>query len=338
MASQQDVAKLANVSYMTVSRVVNGSDKVKKETRERVLAAIEELSYYPNAAARALNKMRTNNIGIILPKKEYLVSAPFYMELLLAFEIQLRKSGYNLFLGSMHDEGQKDYSLLFKEGKVDGLIVFAPSRQDPALEKLVQENIPFVVVLGRSGRSKCSFVDVDNIKSVATIINYFRDLGHRKIGFVSGNIHEFNAEERFIGYKESLLKHEILLDEKLIYYGDWSLTSGYNAFKRFYALDSPPTAIFCSNDFMAMGVIKAAQDFNVSIPENLSIIGFDDLQYSSFITPSLTTMRQPLEQIAEEASRIIINRINDPDAGFVNSILQSSFIIRHSCSDLIKKN
>ncbi len=335
MASQQDVAKKANVSYMTVSRVVNGSDNVRPETRDRVLAAIKELSYYPNAAARALNKKRTNNIGIILPKKEYLLTAPFYIELLLSIEMHLRIKGYSLFLGSMHsDEKTKDCSSLYKEGKVDGLIVFAPAGNDPFITKLVEDDIPFTVVLGRSDDVEYGYVDVDNLKSAAIIIRYLLGLNHRKIGFVSGNLIEVNAADRLSGYRTELEANGIVYREDLVYYGDWSLESGYNALNALMDLENPPTAIFCSNDYMAMGVIKAAHDRNILIPEDLSVVGFDDLQYSSFITPALTTMSQPIGGMALEASDMIVNRIENKDSELKKVILDSDFIIRSSCKEI----
>ncbi len=335
LASQQDVAKMANVSYMTVSRVVNGTDNVRPETRDRVLAAIKELSYYPNAAARALNKKRTNNIGIILPKKEYLLTAPFYIELLLSIEMHLRIKGYSLFLGSMHsDEKTKDCSSLYKEGKVDGLIVFAPAGNDPFITKLVEDDIPFTVVLGRSDDVEYGYVDVDNLKSAATIIRYLLGLNHRKIGFVSGNLIEVNAADRLTGYRTELEANGIVYREDLVYYGDWSLESGYNALNSLMDLENPPTAIFCSNDYMAMGVIKAAHDRNILIPEDLSVVGFDDLQYSSFITPALTTMSQPIGGMAVEASDMIVNRIENKDYELKKVILDSDFIIRSSCKEI----
>ena len=335
MASQQDVAKRANVSYMTVSRVVNKCGNVKKETEERVLKAIAELSYHPNAAARTLNSKRTNNIGIVLPKKEYLLTAPFYIELLLSVERHLRAEGFSLFLGTLHDDDEnRDYSVLYKEGKVDGLIVFAPPYGDSFLSNLLNDNVPFIVVLGRSEEHRFSFVDADNFKSSGEAVNYLIGLNHRRIGFVSGNTREVNAYDRLEGYKMELLQNSIAFDEQLVYYGDWSLESGYEAFKYLFSLDNPPTAVFCANDYMAMGVIKAANDSNVRVPEDLSIVGFDDLQYSSFITPSLTTMRQPVEKIAVKAAEVIVDRVRNRDAAVEEAVFKSDFIIRKSCRGL----
>ncbi len=333
MVSQQDVAKRANVSYMTVSRVVNKCGNVKKETEERVLKAIEELGYHPNAAARALNNRKTYNIGIVLPKKEYLLTAPFYIELLFSVEKQLKQNGYSLFLGSLHDDelSASDHSGLYKEGKVDGLMVFAPPFEAPFLEKLSGDDIPFTVVLGRSRGKKFNFVDVDNTGSAARVVSHLLELGHKRIGFVSGNIEEINAADRLKGYRLKLEDAGQPADEKLIYYGDWSLESGYRAYSELMTRENPPTAVFCSNDYMAMGMIKAAHDAGLKLPEDLSVAGFDDLQYSSFITPSLTTVRQPVEKIAVAAVDMMMAVISGKNSVPDEVILASEFIVRSSC-------
>ncbi len=320
---------------MTVSRVVNKCGNVRKETEQRVLEAIRELSYVPNAAARALNNKRTNNIGVVLPKKEYLLTAPFYIELLLSVEKYLRVKGYNLFLGSLHDdEAQRDYSNLYKEGKVDGLIVFAPLSGDSFLTKLVNDNIPFTVVLGRCLDNSYSYTDVDNFGSALNVVNYLIGLNHKRIGFVSGNIREVNAADRLEGYKAGLDRSGISYDEKLVFAGDWSLESGYKALNSFRTLDNPPTAVFCSNDYMAMGMIKAASDCGLKVPGDLSVAGFDDLQYSAFITPSLTTTRQPVEQLGKNAAQMILARISGTDYTMDGMVLGAGLIIRQSCRTL----
>lgn len=160
MASQQDVAERAGVSFMTVSRVVNDHPGVRPETRERVIRAIRELSYYPSAAARALNSSRSHNVGIVFPRRDYLLIAPFAVELCVELEARLRRRDYHLFLGSLGDERPSgELYTLFREGKVDALILFAPPSDDPGVERLAAERLPFVIVHGRSRRTACSYVD-----------------------------------------------------------------------------------------------------------------------------------------------------------------------------------
>ncbi len=305
MASQQDVAKLAKVSFMTVSRVVNNNPNVRKETRERVLQAIKELSYYPNSAARALNSAKSRNIGIIFPRKDYFLVAPFCMELCFEVERRLRERDYHLLFGSLENEPERrDLSALFKDGTVGGLILFAPSAGDRGIETLVSEGFPFVVVNGRI--EGVPYVDSDNRKGSSLILRYLLESGHRRIGFVSGNLDEANALDRFLTYRDALAAQGIAFDEDLVYRGDWTLEAGDAAFRRLMALADRPTAIFFSNDQMAIGAIKAAGELEIRIPDDVSITGYDDIQYASFTVPGLTTVRQNIATLGDKVSALML--------------------------------
>ena len=242
MPSQQQVAARANVSYMTVSRVVNNHPNVKKETRELVLNAIQALGYHPNASARALNAHKTSNIGLIFPPKENVYSRPFYVDLAIELEDQLHRRGYHLFLGMTRTGDQfRDPSLLLKERKVDGVILVAPRTGDMEVEKLVADGLPLVLLHGRC-----------------------------------------NA-----------------------------------------------TALFYSNDQMALGGFRAAYDNNLSIPEDISISGYDDTKYASFAIPALTTVRQPLSELASAAVELVLERIRGRPIRSV--VLPPEIKIRSSC-------
>lgn len=310
MASQVDVAKRARVSFMTVSRVVNGHPGVRKGTRERVLKAIEELGYYPNAAARALNSNRSRNVGIVFPRKEYLLIAPFCVELCVGVESRLKQRGYHLFLGSLANERDSvDLHALFKEGKVDGLILFAPPSEDPGIARLAADRLPFVVVHGRSRATEFSYVDTDNDRGTALLLDHLFALGHRRIGFVTGDMAELNSQDRLRSYRRALRTRRVPLDERLVRQGDWTLESGYAALRALAGLRDPPTAISFSNDQMAIGAIKAAQDLGLRIPHDLSIAGYDDIQYASFTTPGLTTVRQHIGTVGDKVAELILERI-----------------------------
>ncbi len=321
---------------MTVSRVINGHDNVKKETREKVIKAIEELSYYPNAAARALNMNRTNVLGIIVPHDDYFFSSHYFVELLFSIEKRVKSRNYNLIFNISTAKSElRDYAILYKERKVDGLIIIAPLIGDIFIEKLIDENVPFVLVNGRHGKSDIDFVDVNNIKGAEEVISYLVELGHRRIGFISGKLNVINGRHRLQGYKKALKYHHIDLDEKLIYEGNWSADSGYQALSHFLTLDPPPTAIFCSNDLIAMGVIKAANNHHLKIPDDISIVGFDDIHLASFTTPSLTTMRQPIEMVGKRAADIIIDSLTGKLKNKEKVILDPELIVRSSCRKII---
>lgn len=331
MASQLDVARRARVSFMTVSRVVNGVPGVRERTRARVLKAIKELGYYPNAAARALNSSRSHNIGIVFPRGEYLLIAPFCVELCVGVESRLKQRGYHLFLGSLANERDSvDLHALFKEGKVDGLILFAPPTEDPGIARLAADRLPFVVVHGRSRKVKCAYVDTDNDKGTALVLGYLLDLGHRRIGFVTGNVAEVNSQDRLRGYRSELRLRGIRVEETLVREGDWTLESGYAAFKSLMGAKHPPTAIAFSNDQMAIGGLKAAQDLGVRVPDDVSITGYDDIRYASFTAPALTTVRQNIGAVGDRVAELMLERIEGKRPPR-HIILDPELVIRSSC-------
>jgi LacI family repressor for deo operon, udp, cdd, tsx, nupC, and nupG len=295
---------------MTVSRVVNGVPGVRGRTRERVLKAIKELGYYPNAAARALNSRRSHNIGIVFPRGEYLLIAPFCVELCVGVESHLKQRGYHLFLGSLANERDTvDLHALFKEGKVDGLILFAPPTEDRAIVRLAADRLPFVVVHGRSRKWSYPYVDTDNGKGTALVLGHLLDLGHRRIAFVTGSMAEVNSQDRLHGYRTELRSRGIRVDEGLVRQGDWTLESGYAALKSLLREKRPPTAIAFSNDQMAIGALKAAQDLGVRIPDDISITGYDDIQYASFTAPALTTVRQNIGAVGDRVAELMLERV-----------------------------
>jgi DNA-binding LacI/PurR family transcriptional regulator len=331
MPSQQDVAKLAKVSFMTVSRVINNNPNVTKATRERVLKAIKELSYYPNAAARALNSNKSRNVGIIFPRKDYFFVAPFCMELCFEVESRLKPKGYNLFLGSMTKGSEsRELTAMFREGKVDGLILFAPRIGEEEIKMLADDHMPFVVVHGRSAGKEFSYVDSDNAKGTSLILRYLFDLGHRRIGFVSGDIGEMNSMDRYRRYRRELKAKGLPFDKRLVFFGDWSLESGHAAFRYLIEQKERPTAIFFSNDQMAIGAIKAAEELGVRIPDDVSITGYDDIKYASFTVPALTTVRQNIGAVGDKVAELILDTI-EGKGEFRKIILEPELVVRSSC-------
>ncbi|HVO20798.1 MAG TPA: LacI family DNA-binding transcriptional regulator [Anaeromyxobacter sp.] len=339
MASQQDVARRARVSFMTVSRVVNNHPSVRPATRTRVLRAIRELGYYPNAAARALNSSRSRNVGIIFPRRDYLLVAPFCVELCVEVESRLRQRGYHLFLGSMAEERESgDLYTLFKEGKVDGLIVFAPPRGDPGIAQLAAERLPFVVVHGRSGRTPFSWVDSDNSQGTALLLEYLFGLGHRRIGFVTGNLAEGNSQDRLRRYRRELRARGIPLEEELVQEGDWTLESGQAGLERLMSLRRPPSAICFSNDQMAIGALRAAHDLRIRVPRELSIAGYDDIRYASFTTPALTTVRQHIGAVGDRVAELLLERMEGGRLDPRRIVLAPELVVRASCSAVARRS
>ena len=331
MASQSDVARLADVSFMTVSRVVNGHPSVRPETRERVLQAIEQLGYSPNAAARALNRNKAHAIGVYLPAFQHTLSTPYFVQLLFNMEKWLTHYKYDLLLVSSGHTSDKGYVDLFSQRKVDGLIVMAPPIDAGFLDELSRLAVPTVVVHGRTQLENISYVDTDNYAAVTELMRHIAKCGHTRIGFIAGDLQVLNARDRLTAYKDAMASRGFPMDPSLIYLGDWTAQAGYDAFRHFRGLSSPPTAVVCSNDYMAIGLLKAAHEVGIRVPEELAIVGFDDIEMASFVTPMLTTVRQPLARIGREVIDALLTKINNPEASTSRILAPTELVVRDSC-------
>jgi LacI family transcriptional regulator len=331
MLSQADVARRAGVSLMTVSRVVNGSSKVRPDTRQKVLEAIRELSYYPNAAARALNCNRTNVLEVVIPHEDYFFSSEYFSELLFSIEKVVRERQYNLIFNTYDPAATADRALLYKQRKVDGLMIVAPSVSDRCLEGLEAEGVPLVLINGRSDRKQLCYVDVDNLHGARLAMDYLLDLGHRRIGVITGGSLVVNARDRLEGYRSALDARGVAARDEWIYQGNWSEQSGYAGLQHFLGLAQRPTAVFCCNDLMAIGAMRAAADQGVAVPEEISVIGFDDIRLASYVNPRLTTVRQPLDQVGQSAARILLDLLGEKRSAARRVVLPPELIIRASC-------
>ena len=331
MLSQVDVARKAGVSMMTVSRVINGAGNVRPQTREKVLKAIKDLSYYPNAAARALNRNRANVLEVIIPYEDYFYSSEYFSELIFGIEKVVHGSDYNLIFNTYDPRRGADYAALYKQRKVDGLLIVAPACKDRTIARLDEESVPVVLVNGRADGLELSFVDVDNVAGAFLAVQYLYDLGHRRIGIITGNLLVVNARHRLEGYLDFLSKRGVSDPQELIHRGNWSEESGYAGFSYLMNLKNPPSAIFCSNDLMAIGAIRAAVDLGVAIPETVSIVGYDDIRLSSFIIPRLTTIHQPIDLVGKTAAEMLLRLLRGEEDGPRQVLLQPELIIRRSC-------
>jgi LacI family transcriptional regulator len=316
---------------MTVSRVINGQTNVRPETRERVLRAIEEVGYSPNAAARALNRNKAHSIGIVLTQFQQTLSAPYFVQLIFAMEKLLTWYKYDLVLVSSSHRPERGYVDLYRERKVDGLVVMAPPVEATYLDDVADAGVPTVVVHGRTDLPGMSFVDADNYDAVVQLLQYIMELGHERIGFVTGDLNVLNATDRLRAYRDTLAEARLPADETLIFRGDWTARAGYDALEYFLTLKERPTSVVCSNDHMAIGMLKAAHEQGVRIPGQLSLAGFDDIDMASFVTPMLTTVRQPLDQIGREAVDALLTTIHNPDALPYRNIVPTHLVVRESC-------
>lgn len=325
----RDVARQAGVSHQTVSRVINGSEEVLPETRALVEAAIEQMGYRPSAIARSMARGRTHTLACISPNlTDYTLAS-----VIEGAETEARQHDYFLLSSSATDP--ESFSRLVDElvghRRVDGLIVINPYA-DKRFEHL-PENFPVVFVGAQSHEKNISSVCLDDEKVAYEATHHLISLGHTDIALVTGPMEEDCCQDRTEGYRRALKEAGLPFDETKVIEGDWSATSGQSALLSFVEQGRIPTAVFAQNDRMAMGVLRAARDANIKVPSQLAVIGVDDMPLSSYFDPPLTTMRQDMPRIGQEATRMLLDIIQKKNTDLREVKLPAQLVVRQSTSD-----
>lgn len=336
MATIYDIAKICNVSTATVSRVLNGSTHpIHPDTRAKILKTANKLNYHPNSIAKSLASGRTQTIALLIPT----IANDYYTQIAEAMENELNDAGYIAYLcntkRSVLRETEYINNLIAR--RVDG-VIFSPTRIKPEdniknLENIeeLRENGIAIVAFG-SRFKDISQVSVNTYKGAYEATSYLISLGHRRIGFIDG-LTAGTRSNRRRGYIDALKNSGINVDDALMVRGSLDMDSGYKNGLKLLNTARPPTAIFVVNNLMAIGVLKAAKNMNIKVPEKLSVIGFDDSILSRLIEPSLTVIRQPLEEMGAIASRLLLDELNG--TGKIQSIeLEPSLVERESCSEV----
>lgn len=322
-----DVAKKAGVSVVTVSRVINNYPNVRKSSREKVLNAIRELDYKPNAAARSLAKGKTNMIGLVLPTtNDYFMS-----EVLSSIEKSLRKRGMFLVVSLAADELDFDNSnsiRLFREDRVDGIIILSPIKNDEYLLELKRKNFPFVLLDQHHSKLQVPSVTIDNFSGGYTAAKTLLEGGAKKVAHICGpDIYE-SSLERLRGYKQALRDYNINIDEELILWGNFSVESGFKITEKWILEDNLPDAIFAADDNTAFGVIDAARKYNISIPKRLAVIGYDNHPFSAMLHPGLSTINQPAGELGETGVEFLLNIIDGRVKRTSTIVLKPELVLR----------
>lgn len=333
-ARSQDVAKLAGVSRTTVSFVLNNVPGVKitEETRQRVLDAARELNYYPTAAARSLASGKTQRIGLILGEgQERLAADAFLPTFLQGVTASVHRRGYLLMLQLAEDvPSHEAYMRLIREQQVDGLILSGPRSDDPLLSELAEDQFP-LILHGRLDDCDFPSVDVDNKAGAYQAVMHLIGLGHRRIAFISNAPYSYSgAHDRFAGYRQALTEHDIPLAEHLIEKGEFLPETGQRAMERLLAMPERPTALFAASDVMAIGAMSAIQAARLRIPDDIAVVGFDDIFLAAHAQPPLTTVRVPAYGLGWTAAEVLISLIEGEEE--VSAVtLETELVIRDSC-------
>lgn len=331
-ATIRDVAKKAGYSISTVSLVLNNKNvSIPQSTRDKVLAAVKELDYRPNQLAVSMVTKRTNVIGLIIPDN----SNMFFADLSKAIEVAARRAGYNLIYGnSSNDSGHDiEYMRMFTDRQVDG-IIFAKSAsicaEDDirAMQFIRNSKVPFVSVDRELRGNNIRSVLLDNRKGGYLATRHLLDLGHQKIGCVTGPLDLMSSRERLEGYRDALREFHVPYREELVAEGDFQMASSEKLVQKL--LKHHITAIFSFNDMMAYSIYQTLAQRSLRIPQDISLVGFDDLWLSAFLQPPLTTVHQPVEEIGQKAVAALVSAMNGETDGPQNCILMPSLHVRAS--------
>jgi LacI family transcriptional regulator len=305
MTTIRDVARHARVSVGTVSNVLNDSPLVRDETRARVLAAINNLNYHPKAVARSLSTQRTNTIGMVRtelrPGHPLVEPDPFIFDLIDGVSNTAIESGTGLTFWTI-PVGPSEMTLYRRVvlgQQVDGLILFAVRHHDPRIAFLKKTDFPFVV-FGHDGLDNdLNWIDVDGAYGIELAVQHLAELGHRRIGYISPPEEQYLAQQRWSGFVNGMTTYGLAVAERLVYEGDFTERAGEAGAQYLMAQDNPPTAIICNNDRMAFGAMRAIQSHGLTVGQDVSVVGFDDITLAQFYHPPLTTIRQPVREIGQ---------------------------------------
>jgi LacI family transcriptional regulator len=332
--SLEDIAAKAGVSRSTVSRIVNNSPNVSEKTRQRVLAVIAQEGYSPNPAARALVTQRTQVIGVIIPLAPltFFEDAFYFPTLLQGISSTTSQRDYAmmLWLTQSEEDRQKFYDRIIKNRLMDGVIIASAVRGEPLIDHFSQSGMPFVLVEDPGlSTDQISYVTIDNVSAAREAVAHLIALGRKRIGHITGNLHISDGLDRLEGYQQALQAGDLEVDENLIVEGNFSHQSGYEGMKKL--LPCGVDAVFASNDITARGVLQALQEAGVRVPEDVALVGFDDLPTASHVAPRLTTVHQPIEEKGALAASMLLDLIENSDSEPHQVLLTTRLIVRESC-------
>jgi len=327
MATIRDVAKKAGVSIATVSRVINNKGKIKKETEELVLRAMEELAYTPNRIAQGLSNQRSNAIAFVLPT----ITNPFFPEIARAVEDVAQKNGYHVFICNTDDDREKLLGYLnnLATHYVDGIILNSHIINHKDLKTLQQNNVSVIMMDRVLANSDTASILVKNREGGRMATQHLVDIGCQHIGFIRGLEDEANSTDRMWGYLD-IVQGRDWYDPSWIGRGDFTVESGYQVAKELFIRHPDIDGIFASNDLMAIGALKAAHEWGKKVPNELAIVGFDGIDMSGLTIPPITTIQQPIYQIGELAMTELLRNLEGKEQSTKNYQLDVELVIRET--------
>ena len=326
-----DVAKAAGVHPSTVSRVLNGSGELNllPATRQRVIAAAARLGYRPSALARSLRLQRTFTLGMLVPH----IDNPLFPSIIKGVEQTARSRGYNLILCNTEDSSEREgeYLRVLRERQVDGIVIASSFMSDATIAELRHDGFPFVLVNRGTRGGDDLVVVVDNNMGTAEAIGHLVDLGHSRIGIVAGPQTTMTGQQRLAAAKAALRERGVRLESSQVSVAEsFSEEAGYRAARRLIHGGAPPTAIFCANDLVALGTLRAAREAGLDCPDQISLVGFNDIPFAELFAPPLTTVHVPQRELGELAAGLILAQIEQQPIPARRIVLDVHLVIRGS--------
>lgn len=340
MTTIRDLAKRAGVSVATISRVLNHYPDVSEETKERVQALVRELNYRPSAAARSLVTRRSNVIGVFFLQDhaQAMLLHPFFQEVVVGFKRAVGSAGFDLLQFTNQKAGQLDFSYTrrCRHHQVDGVVLMGVSRHDPGMVELAASGIPCMCIDVDIVGKRAGYVMSHNRGGAQSAVRHLVGLGHRQVAMINGRTTDLVGHDRFMGYRDGLNEAGLPYRAEYVLEDDFTWEHGYAAMQRLLLLPEPPTSVFAAADLVAMGAIKAIQERGLSVPQDIAIVGFDDIQVAAMVHPALTTVRQQKADLGRIAGESLVRMIEDPHATAQITTLPTELIIRESCGAVVR--
>jgi DNA-binding LacI/PurR family transcriptional regulator len=327
-----DIADLTGVSAMTVSRVVSGKGIVAEPTKQKILKTIEQLDYKPNLIARSLSSQRTMTIGVIIPKTKQVFLDNYIAQILSGVMTVVKQQDYRLMIYPVeeHEKSHNLYLDIVKSKLLDGFIMLKPRINDANLESLIDFGFPTILINHRTIDKRVNFIDTKNVEGAKIAVKYLFEKGCRDIAFVSGSIEESNGVDRLNGYKEAMLQLGLPLNPKWIIDGNFDAGRAYQEVDRLLEAKTIPDAIFCADDYMAISVMERVIERELSVPDDIAVIGFNNIDIAKYTRPALTTIKQPLLMMGKLAAESLIALIERTSLPPIQKLLDLQLIVRES--------
>ncbi|MUG23862.1 LacI family DNA-binding transcriptional regulator [Paenibacillus macerans] len=347
----EDIAKLAGVSRSTVSRVINNYPNVPEATRAKVLRIIEQHQYEPNSFARALAGKRTDTIGLFaISMSEQENASRIYQNSYFAPIVDMvvdtaNARGFYVLIHTVYSRGEfQKVKQAFQQKRIDGGILVGTQKDIELVREMVDQKAPLVLVdydiseimAERLNKNHLAVINSMDYEGTAEAIEYLIGLGHREIGIIKGSMNTYSGRERYLAYESTLQKHGLPLRDDFVLEGEFLKESAYREAKRLALQEKLPTALFCSNDDMAIAAMEAFAEHGIAVPDQLSIIGFDDALLASRITPKLTSVRLPVDEMAKAAVLKVIELCKADEATFSTVSFPTKLVVRDTCKPPVR--